>query len=163
MLSRASTSIFQPTPQSSQKSPSDLQGSWGLQDPQGPLPHMLGPKPLRRVKPWAGHGNTEQRAGPVEEQVGSGQMPRGLRGAMYPRILTCLHPLQPARTAVRQHLSQTPPLHRHLPPPWRKERLGSAPKHLGYVQPPRTSSQGAHGDPKSLLESSPRFESQSTP
>lgn len=69
-------------PITSQKALSDLQGSWELQDPQGSSPYTLVPSPLRRLRPRAGHGDSKQRIGSVEERVrvGSGQMPKGVGG-----------------------------------------------------------------------------------
>lgn len=115
-------------PTTSLKALSDLQGSWELQNPQGSSPYTLGPSPLRKLRSQAGHGDSKQRTGSVEERVrvGSSQMPKWGRGVRYPVVLTCLHPLWPASIALRQLLSQTPPLHWHFPPPWRKERLSSA-------------------------------------
>lgn len=160
MLPWASVSIFQPPPtllpKAVKRLHQNLLGFWELQDPQGPSPHALGPRPLRRVRPWAGHGDSEQRAGPVEERVRSGQMPRGWEGDRYPPVLTCLHPLRPASTALRPLLSQTPPLQWRLPPPWRRGRLSLVPKHQGSIQPPRTSAWKAHGGPKSPVRIIPK-------
>lgn len=61
-------------------------------------------------------------------------------------VLTCLLHMQPASTALMQLLSQIPPLHWHFPPPWRKGRLNSAPKHKGSVQPPES----LHGEPMGI-------------
>lgn len=72
---------------------SDLQGSWELQDPQGSSPYTLGSSPLRRLRPWAGHGDSKQRTGSVEERVrvGSGQMPKSRRRGGGCQVPCCPH------------------------------------------------------------------------
>lgn len=55
--------------QCNHKTSSDLRVSWKLHDPQGTATHLLA------LRPRAGHGKSEQRAGPVEDMAGLGMKP----------------------------------------------------------------------------------------
>lgn len=75
MLPGPWTSVLQSALLTASPKLSDLPGSRELQDPQGPSPYTLSPRTLRGGRPWAGHSDSKQRAGPVEERLGSGPMP----------------------------------------------------------------------------------------